>query len=135
MDGGKGQLRIAQTVLSEFALSDVISVASLAKHNEDLFVPNQSKPLSLPKSSSALFLAQRIRDEAHRFALAHHRIRRSKSGLVSHLDSVPGIGPARRKALLRHFGSLERIRSASLAELLDADGMTRPAAQSIKEML
>ena len=98
-------------------------------------MPTQAEPVSLPKRSPALFLAQRIRDEAHRFALAHHRQRRSKSGLASQLDSVPGIGPARRKALLRQFGSLERIRAASLAELLHADGMTRPAAQSLKELL
>ena len=135
VDGGKGQLAIALAVLREFKLSDSVCVAALAKQNEELFVPGQVAPVALPPHSPALFLAQRIRDEAHRFALAHHRQRRRKSGLASRLDSVPGIGPARRKALLRHFGSLEHIRAASLTELLQADGMTRPAAQSVKELL
>ena len=135
VDGGKGQLGIALAVLREFELSEAVPVAALAKQNEELFVPAQSKPVALAKHSPALFLAQRIRDEAHRFALAHHRQRRSKSGMASQLDNVPGIGPARRKALLRHFGSVERIRAASLAELLEAEKMTRRAAQSIKELL
>ena len=135
VDGGKGQLGIALAMLREFKLSDSVCVAALAKQNEELFVPGQAAPVALPPRSPALFLAQRIRDEAHRFALAHHRQRRRKSGLASRLDSVPGIGPARRKALLRHFGSLEHIRAASLTELLQADGMTRPAAQSVKELL
>ena len=135
VDGGKGQLGIALAVLDEFNLSETVSIAALAKQNEEIFVPTQSEPVALPKRSPALFLAQRIRDEAHRFALSHHRQRRSKSGIASQLDSVPGIGPARRKALLRHFGSLERIRAASLDELLKADKMTRPAAHSIKELL
>ena len=135
VDGGKGQLGVAQEVLREFELSEAVAVAALAKQNEDLFVPAQSEPVAWPKRSPALFLAQRIRDEAHRFALSHHRQRRSRSGLASQLDSVPGIGPARRKALLRHFGSLDRIRAASLAELLETDKMTRPAAHSIKELL
>lgn len=135
VDGGKGQLGVAQEVLREFELSEAVAVAALAKQNEDLFVPAQSEPVAWPKRSPALFLAQRIRDEAHRFALSHHRQRRSRSGLASQLDSVPGIGPARRKALLRHFGSLDRIRAASLAELLKTDKMTRPAAHSIKELL
>ena len=135
VDGGKGQLGIAQAVLQQFELCQVVSVAALAKENEDLFVPKQSKPVALPKRSLGLLLAQRIRNEAHRFALTHHRQRRSKSSIRSQLDSVPGIGPVRRRALLRHFGSLDRIRTATLAELLQADGMTRPAAQSLKEVL
>jgi excinuclease ABC subunit C len=135
VDGGKGQLGVAQDVLRQFELSGAIAVAALAKPNEDLFVPGQIRPVVWPKRSPALFLAQRIRDEAHRFALSHHRQRRSKSGMASQLDNVPGIGPARRKALLRHFGSVERIRAASLAELLEAEKMTRRAAQSIKELL
>ena len=135
VDGGKGHLAIAEAVLREFKLSDTVAVAALAKQNEELFVPSHSEPVAVPKRSPAIFLAQRIRDEAHRFALAHHRQRRTKSGLASQLDSVPGIGPARRKALLRHFGSLEHIRAASLADLLQADGMTRPAAKSVKELL
>ena len=135
VDGGKGQLGIAMAVLREFEIGDSVAVAALAKKNEEIFVPSQSKPLALPKHSPALFLAQRIRDEAHRFALAHHRQRRSKSAMTSKLDNVPGIGPARRKALLRRFGSIERIRAASLAELLQADGVTRPVAQSLKDQL
>ena len=135
VDGGKGQLGIAQAVLQEFELSRVISIAALAKENEDLFVPKQSNPVTLPKRSPGLLLAQRIRDEAHRFALTHHRQRRGKLSVRSQLDSVPGIGPVRRKALLRHFGSLDRIRTATLSELLQANGMTRPAAQSLKEVL
>ena len=80
-----------------------------------------------------MFLVQRIRDEAHRFALQHHRHRRGKSSITSQLEKIPGIGPKRRKSLLRHFGSLEQIRKASLAELIAVDGMTAPSAQSVKD--
>lgn len=135
VDGGKGQLGVAQAILHQFELSQAISLAALAKENENFFLPQQPKPVALPKHSLGLLLAQRIRDEAHRFALTHHRQRRGKASIRSQLDSVPGIGPVRRRALLRHFGSLDRIRAATLAELLQADSMTRPAAQSLKEVL
>ena len=121
--------------MHQFELSQAISLAALAKENENFFLPQQPNPVALPKHSLGLLLAQRIRDEAHRFALTHHRQRRGKASIRSQLDSVPGIGPVRRRALLRHFGSLDRIRAATLAELLQADSMTRPAAQSLKEVL
>jgi excinuclease ABC subunit C len=117
IDGGKGQLSRVVKVLEQFELSDQVPVVGLAKREEEIFSPNKSKPTTLPRHSQALYLVQRIRDEAHRFAITAHRKRRSKLGLASQLDAVPGIGPARRKALLKHFGSIDKIRNASIDEL------------------
>ncbi|MFZ5915571.1 MAG: excinuclease ABC subunit UvrC [Chloroflexota bacterium] len=134
IDGGKGQLNAALEVLEEYGLDD-LPVVGLAKKQEELFLPGQSEPVVLPCGSQGLFLVQRVRDEAHRFAVAHHRTVRRKAGLASQLDAVPGIGPRRRAALLKHFGSLEAIRAASLEELAAVPGMTAKAAQAIKECL
>jgi excinuclease ABC subunit C len=117
IDGGKGQLSRVVKVLDQFELSDKVPVVGLAKREEEIFFPNKSKPTLLPRHSQGLYLVQRIRDEAHRFAITAHRKRRSKLGLASQLDAIPGIGPARRKALLKHFGSIDKIRSASVDEL------------------
>jgi excinuclease ABC subunit C len=117
IDGGKGQLSRAVKVLDQFGLSEKVPVVGLAKQEEEIFFPNKSKSTLLPRHSQGLYLVQRIRDEAHRFAITAHRKRRSKLGLASQLDSIPGIGPARRKALLKHFGSLDKIREASIDEL------------------
>jgi excinuclease ABC subunit C len=134
IDGGKGQLNAALEVLEEYGLDD-LAVVGLAKKHEEIFVPGQSKPVILPRGSQGLFLVQRVRDEAHRFAVAHHRSIRRKTGLASQLDAVPGIGPKRRAALLKQFGSLKAIRAASLEELVAVPGMTQKAAQAVKDFL
>ncbi len=135
IDGGKGQLSRATTVLDEFGLCDVIPVVGLAKREEEIFVPNKSKSILLPRKSEGLYLVQRIRDEAHRFAITAHRKQRSKLGITSQLDAIPGIGPARRKALLSHFGSIEAIRRASEDELAAAPKMNVNTAVAVKEHL
>jgi excinuclease ABC subunit C len=135
VDGGKGQLGVAVEVLAEYGLTEVVPVAGLAKQREELFLPGQADSILLPPGSQGLFLVQRIRDEAHRFAITAHREKRGKTAVASELDAVPGIGPARRKALLKHFGSLEAIRQATVAELTAVPGMTQAAAQSVRERL
>jgi excinuclease ABC subunit C len=135
VDGGKGQLGVAVEVLHEYGLLDHVPVCGLAKQQEEIFLPGLAQPILLPRRSQGLYLVQRARDEAHRFALTHHRSRRAKIGLASQLDAVPGIGPARRKALLKRFGSLAGIREASLEELASVRGMTRATAQAIKDNL
>jgi excinuclease ABC subunit C len=135
VDGGKGQLNAALEVLDEFELRDALAIAGLAKREEELFVPGQSEPVILPRSSQGLFLVQRIRDEAHRFAVGYHRKLRSKHGIASQLDQIPGIGPRRRQALLKAFGSIQAIRAASVEELAAVPGMTRRAAEQVKSSL
>ena len=122
-------------VLDEFNLSERVPVVGLAKREEEIFFPHRSEPLMLPRHSQGLYLVQRIRDEAHRFGITAHRARRTKQGMASRLDSIPGIGPARRKKLLLHFGSVDKIRAASLEELAAIEGMTKAAAESIKAHL
>ncbi len=134
IDGGKGQLSAAQEVLQELGIEGV-HLISLAKQEEEVFIPGEPESLRLPKSSEALKLLQRIRDEAHRFGITYHRSLRAKRGLASQLDAIPGIGPRRRRALLTRFGSLDKIRDASVEELLTVEGMTRAAAQKLKEQL
>jgi len=135
VDGGKGQLGRAVAVLERYNLLDRVPVVGLAKQQEELFRPNQPNSLLLPRHSQALYLIQRIRDEAHRFAITAHRKRRGKIGLASRLDSVPGVGPARRKALLIKFGSIEAIQQASVEELTAVEGITPAIAQSLKAQL
>ena len=135
VDGGKGQLSRAVAVLEKFELLGKFTVAGLAKQNEELFFPNMPLPLVLPRSSQALFLIQRIRDEAHRFAITSHRNKRTKQGMASRLDAIAGIGPARRKALLTRFGSVEGILQASQAELATVSGINVDLALTIKEAL
>jgi len=135
IDGGKGQLGRAVKVLEEFGLTDKVPVVGLAKQEEEIFFPHRSNSLLLPRHSQGLYLIQRIRDEAHRFGITAHRKRRTKLGLASQLDSIPGIGPTRRKSLLKQFGSIDKIRAASLDELAAVNGMTRAAAQAIKTHL
>ena len=133
IDGGKGQLSRVIKVLDQFELSDKVPVVGLAKREEEIFFPNKSKPTMLPRHSQGLYLVQRIRDEAHRFAITAHRNRRSKLGLASQLDSIPGIGPTRRKALLKHFGSIDKIKGASMEELKTV--VPANAAEAIKAHL
>jgi len=135
VDGGKGQLNAALEVLEEYGLRGEVPVVGLAKKREEIFVPGRSKPLVLPRDSQALYLLQRIRDEAHRFAIGYHRKLRTKRSLASMLEDIPGIGPRRRQALLQHFGSIEAIRQATIEELAAVKGMTRKAAESIKNHL
>jgi excinuclease ABC subunit C len=133
VDGGKGQLSVALQVLKEFKLN--LPVAALAKEHELLYLPHSEAPIALPFNSPALHLLQRIRDEAHRFALKFHRKRRTQRALRTILDEVPGIGPVRKKALLQHFGSLDALMKASVDELAKVPHMNRQAAKALWEFL
>jgi len=135
IDGGKGQLGVAVEVLKEFDLLDQVPVVGLAKQREEIFVPGQRVPILLPDNSEGLYLVQRIRDEAHRFAITYHRDLRSQASVSSQLEKVPGIGSKRRLALLKAFGSVDAIRAASVDELVAVPGMSRAAAEAIKENL
>ncbi len=134
VDGGKGQLSAACAVLEEAGLSQ-LPAFGLAKRQEELFAPDDREPIRLPLDSASLFLVQRVRDEAHRFAVTFHRQVRKQAALRSALDGVPGVGPARRRALLNAFGSVDGVRQASLDELLAVKGVTRRAALALKEIL
>jgi excinuclease ABC subunit C len=134
IDGGRGHLSSALFVLQEVGL-DSIPVAAIAKENEEVFLPHMPQPLILPRNSQALYLLQRIRDEAHRFAITYHRGVRRKEALTSELDAIPGIGPKRKRTLLRQFGSLKGIKEASPDELATVPGMTKRLAQRVKEYL
>jgi excinuclease ABC subunit C len=135
VDGGRGQLGVAVEVLQEFDLLERVPVAGLAKQREEIFLPGRIEPVLLPPRSQGQFLVQNVRDEAHRFAITHHRARRQKVGVASQLDSIPGVGPARRKALLKAFGSLDAIRAASAEQLAAVPGIPRAVAATIKEDL
>lgn len=132
VDGAKGQLGRAVKVLEDYDLSGKVSVAGLAKQREEIFIPDKGRPVILPRRSEALYLIQRIRDEAHRFAIKQHRSRRRRKGLASSLDAVPGIGPKRRKSLLQAFGDLDRIRNATVDELAAVKGISRPLAERLR---
>ena len=134
IDGGKGHLGAALQVFLELGI-DGIPLSSLAKENEEIFVPHTPEPIVLPRTSQALFLVQRLRDEAHRFAITFHRQRRSKRATASVLDDVSGIGPKRRRMLLRRFGSVTGIREASLDDIASVPGMTVKLARRLKEYL
>jgi excinuclease ABC subunit C len=112
-----------------------LSVIGLAKENEEIFTPGAAEPVILPKSSPALQLLQRVRDEAHRFAVGYHHNLHKKKTFVSALDSVPGIGPARKKALLKKFGSVAEIKKAAVEELCAVNGINPALAQKIKDYI
>jgi excinuclease ABC subunit C len=135
VDGGKGQLHTAVEVLRHFGLLGDVPVVGLAKQEEEIFVPGRPESILLPRRSEALYLVQRVRDEAHRFANEGHRKRRSKVGVASILDDIPGIGPRRRKALLEHFGSLDGIRRATVEELSALPGIPPDVAEAVKAHL
>jgi len=135
VDGGKGQLTRAVSVLENYQLFDKVPVIGLAKQEEEIFFPHKSDSLLLPRHSQGLYLIQRIRDEAHRFAITSHRARRTKQGMASVLDSIPGIGPAKRKNLLQQFGSVDKIRAATLEELSAVPGIGHSLAEVIKAHL
>ena len=134
IDGGKGHLGAALQVFLELGI-DFVPLTSLAKENEELFVPYMAESIVLPRSSQGLFLVQRARDEAHRFAITFHRERRSKRSIASTIDLVPGIGPKRRRMLLRRFGSVNGVREASLEEVAAVPGMTLKLARLVKEYI
>jgi len=146
VDGGKGQLGVAMAVLKELAI-DTVDIIGLAKmrtksdafeeevqhSSERVFLPGRKNPIVLARNSTALFLLQRIRDEAHRFAITYHRQLRSKEQFQSTLEDIPGVGPVTRKALLRHFGSLKKIKAASIMELQEVTGISQKLAETIFE--
>jgi excinuclease ABC subunit C len=134
VDGGKGQLNAALGVLEEYGL-DTLPIVGLAKAREEIFTPGRSQPIILPPSSPALLLMQRVRDEAHRFAIEYHKGLRRRQGLSSVLEDIPGIGPKRRSALLKRFGSLDGLRRASVEELASVEGMNKTVAHSVHESL
>ena len=134
IDGGKGHLSAALQVFLELGIND-IPLSSVAKRNEEIFVPYEKDPIILPRDSQGLFLVQRARDEAHRFAVTFHRERRSKKSVKSTLDLVPGIGPKRKRMLIRRFGSVAGIREATLEEVAAVPGMTVTAARAVKDHL
>jgi excinuclease ABC subunit C len=133
IDGGKGQLNSALEVFK--GSPEEIPFIGLAKENEEIFLPHRKNPVVLPRSSPGLQLLQRLRDEAHRFAVSYHTNVRTKKAFKSVLDSVPGIGPKRKSALLRRFGSVQGIRDASIDEIIAATGMTGDQAGKVKEYL
>ena len=134
IDGGRGQLGAAVQVMRELGVHHIPAVG-LAKRFEELFVPDEDEPVVLPRGSEALYLVQRLRDEAHRFAITFHRQVRGKSSIQSALDTIPGIGPKRKKALLRKFGSVKQIRQADVAEIASTVGFTSALAEKVKAEL
>jgi len=148
VDGGKGQLAMALTAMAEIGIEGVEAVglakmrvqaaarsSEIERSEERVFLPGQSNPVILKRNSNALFLLQRVRDEAHRFAITHHRKLRSKQTLFSALDRIPGVGGVRKRALLRAFGSVKRIEEATLEELLQVPSMNEKIAQDILQTL
>ena len=131
IDGGKGQLSSALEIIRNEAGHKTVPVVGLAKQFELIFTEGNSEPVELPRRSQSLYLVQRIRDEAHRFAITFHRNLRGKRNLVSVLDHIVGVGPKRRQSLWTHFGTLDRIKAASVDELASVPGMNRPSAEAI----
>lgn len=134
VDGGQPQVRAAARALEDLGIDDVF-VIGLAKRLEEVWLPEGDFPIILPRASEGLFLLQRIRDEAHRFALAYHRQKRGKSMTVSVLDGVPGLGPAKRRSLLKHFGSVRKLKAASVEELQEVQGVGPALAATIRRQL
>lgn len=135
VDGGKGQLGRAAQVLATHGLMEKVPVVGLAKDHEELFLPGRADPVVLPRRSDGLHLIQRIRDEAHRSALEQHRSQRDRRGLASQLDAIPGIGPARRKALLKSFDDVGAIKQAKIEDLMRIPGISRQLAERVKTEL
>jgi len=135
VDGGKGQLGRAVKVLESFGLSERVPLVGLAKQQEELFRPHIADSIILPRHSQGLYLIQRVRDEAHRFAITAHRKARGKVGIASRLDAIPGVGPKRRRALLEKFGDIESIRQAPVEELTKIPGITEDIALALQSGL
>jgi excinuclease ABC subunit C len=134
VDGGAPQVNAAAAVLDELGVTDV-AVIGLAKRLEEVWVPAEADPVIMPRNSEGLYLLQRIRDEAHRFAITYHRSKRSKRMTASALDAVPGLGEHRRKALVTHFGSVARITEASVEEITSVPGIGVATAKAVLEAL
>jgi len=134
VDGGPAQVAAAKRALDELGIDDV-SVCGLAKRLEEVWLPGEDGPVIMPRTSEGLYLLQRVRDEAHRFAITYHRKKRSAALTTSRLDGVPGLGPARRATLLRHFGSVRRIARASVAEIADLPGFGPRIAETVAAAL
>ena len=134
IDGGKGQLNRAVEVMTDLGVVGVTTI-SLAKRMEEVFVPGRAEPLVIPRTSEALYLLQSIRDEAHRFAVTYHRLKRGKRMTQSALDGIPGLGDVRRKRLLKHFGSVKRVREATVEQLAAVPGLPRGVAHTVYEAL
>lgn len=134
IDGGPGQVAAAQHAIDELGV-DEVRVIGLAKRLEEVWLPDEEYPLILPRNSEALYLLQRVRDESHRFAITHHRQRRSKAMVESVLDEVPGLGPVRRATLLGRYGSLRKLRGATVDELAELPGIGRATAEAVVEVL
>ncbi len=131
VDGGKGQLSVAERVLDELGLSEEIPVASLAKRFEEVYVPGQSEPVRISRQSEALYLLQRIRDEAHRFAITYHRQLRGKRMTTSVLDGVSGLGPTRKKRLVKELGGVGAVKQAGLDELKGLPWLPDAVAEAV----
>ena len=134
VDGGQPQVAAARRALEELGIDDV-AVCGLAKRLEEVWVPGEDDPVILPRTSEGLYLLQRVRDEAHRFAIAYQRTKRSKSMKAGALDTVPGLGETRRQALLKHFGSLKRLRAATVEEICEVPGIGRRTAETVAAAL
>jgi excinuclease ABC subunit C len=134
IDGGKGQLGRAVEAMDELGIDNVTTI-SLAKRMEEVYVPGRADPIRIPRTSEALYLLQQIRDEAHRFAITYHRLRRGKRMTRSALDGIPGLGDVRRKKLLKHFGSVKRIREASLDEIAAVPSIPKRVAEDVYRSL
>jgi excinuclease ABC subunit C len=134
VDGGPPQVAAAAAAMAELGIDDV-ALCGLAKRLEEVWLPGEEHPVVLPRTSEGLYLLQRVRDEAHRFAITLHRSRRSKGMTASALDGVPGLGETRRTALLKHFGSLKRLTAASVDELVQVPGIGRTTAEAISAAL
>jgi excinuclease ABC subunit C len=134
IDGGKGQLNITVETMADLGISDV-SVVALAKRMEEVYLPGRADPVVIPRGSESLYLLQQIRDEAHRFALTYHQLRRGKRMTRSALDGIPGLGETRRKRLLKHFGSVKRVREATLEELYELPRFPRKVADNVYQAL
>jgi excinuclease ABC subunit C len=134
VDGGQPQVEAAAAVFEELGITD-IGLCGLAKRLEEVWLPGEPEPVILPRTSEALYLLQRVRDEAHRFAITYHRQKRSKSMVQSALDGVPGLGETRRKALLRTFGSLKRLRAATVEEVAEVPGIGPRTAEAVVQAL
>ena len=132
VDGGPPQVAVAREAMTELGFAD-IPVCGLAKRLEEVWVPDEEDPVIFARTSEGLYLLQRVRDEAHRFAITHHRSRRSKSMVESLLDDVPGLGEVRRKTLLKHFGSLKKLRAATVEEIAEVPGIGERTATAIKD--
>ncbi|HUZ52088.1 MAG TPA: helix-hairpin-helix domain-containing protein, partial [Streptosporangiaceae bacterium] len=134
IDGGAGQVDAAVRALADLGITD-IAVCGLAKRLEEVWLPGEDSPVIMPRTSEGLYLLQRVRDEAHRFAITYHRAKRTAAQRASALDALPGLGPARKAALLRHFGSVRRLRQATAEQVAEVDGFGPRLAEMVTEAL